>query len=195
MIAETRYALGNLTRFDGRDSRRTFWFYVAALVIANVVMGVIATVPFMASVAGTAASQVQNGGTPQDMVQAMMVDMASGMKTQLVVSAVLAAITFALFAAAFVRRLHDSGKTGWIALIPLMTTAYVQVFAFTHVDDIIMAMQAAMAANDPQQIADLESTLRGYSAVGWIGYLVVIVFGALQGNPGPNRYGEAPAAL
>jgi uncharacterized membrane protein YhaH (DUF805 family) len=31
--------------------------------------------------------------------------------------------------------------------------------------------------------------------IGWIGSIVVLVFCALEGNPGPNQYGPDPKAL
>ena len=195
MIQETKHGLRNLTNFDGRDGRQTFWLYVVALVILNFALGMVASVPMLANMFGSAMHSAQSGASPEQMQVTMLAAMGPALKTQVIVGAVLALITSLLFVAAFVRRLHDSNKTGWIALIPLMTTVYAHVFTFSHVDEMIGIMQAAMAANDPQAVMEMQRTMQAYSAVGWLGYLVVIVFGVLQGTHGPNKYGAEPGPL
>jgi uncharacterized membrane protein YhaH (DUF805 family) len=48
-------------------------------------------------------------------------------------------------------------------------------------------------------VAQLQSLQQGLVSlgvlglVGWIGPLVVLIFGLLPSTPGPNRFGEAPA--
>lgn len=192
MIAETKHCLRNLANFQGRDSRQTFWYYIVALIILQFGLGMVLVVPLMASMMGNMAQVVQSNAPPDQVGAAMFAQMGPMMKSQMQVSAVLAVITAILFVAAFVRRLHDSDKPGWIALVPLATVAVGQYYIYTQLDPLIDGMMAAMQTNDPQQVLAFEQQMRWMSIIGWAGYLVVIVFGAMKSTPGPNRYGEAP---
>ncbi|MEO5706939.1 MAG: DUF805 domain-containing protein [Alteraurantiacibacter sp.] len=195
MIAETKHCLRNLTKFEGRDSRQTFWYYILALVLFQMALGVVIAVPLMMDMFSRVFSAAQNGVPPEQMSAMMMGQMGPMVERQITAGAVLAVISAALFVAAFVRRLHDSNKPGWIALIPLLTVALGQYLAFTQVGQMMDTLAAATQSGDMEQLAAANRPIQIFSLVGWVGYLVVIVFGALQSTPGPNRYGDAPAEV
>ena len=192
MIAETKHCLRNLANFQGRDSRQTFWYYIVALIILQFGLGMVLVVPLMASMMGNMAQVIQSNAPPDQMGTAVFAQMGPMMKGQMQISGVLGIVVALLFIAAFVRRLHDSDKPGWIALVPLATVAAGQYYMFTQLDPLIDGMMAAMESNNPQQVIAFEQRMRWINLLAWAGYLVVIVFGAMKSTPGPNRYGEAP---
>lgn len=193
MIAETKYCLANLANFNGRDSRATFWWYMLAIIILQVVLGALLAGPMMAGMMGSLAESAQQGISPEAAQAQALGTMFSSMQDWLIYGTVLAVISVILFAAAFVRRLHDSNKPGWIVLIPIATTAISQVMGYQFINDALPAMQAAMEAGDFAAMAQLQQDMQGYSAISYIGYLVAIVFGVMNSTPGPNRYGDASA--
>lgn len=195
MIAETKHCLRNLATFDGRDSRQTFWFYIVALVLFQAALGTVVAIPLAMNMVSGAYSAAQNDASPEQVSLVMMTQMASMLKGQITISAVLAVLSAALFVAAFVRRLHDSNKPGWLALIPLLTVAVGQVIAFTQIEQLVDTLITASQAGDMQQLAEVDRQVRIFSLISWSGYLVVIVFGAMPSTPGPNRFGEAPAEV
>jgi uncharacterized membrane protein YhaH (DUF805 family) len=89
-----------------------------------------------------------------------------------------------LYAAAAVRRLHDCGRTGWWAALPVP-------FMFAG---IALAPRAMDGVMHPGSAPSLWSTLGSLnSLVSWGIWILLIVFLASQSEAGPNRFGEAPA--
>ena len=150
MIAETKYCLANLANFNGRDSRATFWWYMLAIIILQVVLGALLAGPMMAGMMGSLAESARQGISPEAAQAEALGTMFSSMQDWLIYGTVLAVISVILFAAAFVRRLHDSNKPGWIVLIPIATTAISQVMGYQFINDALPAMQAAMEARSAQ---------------------------------------------
>ena len=195
MIAETKHCLRNLTNFNGRDSRSTFWWYVLALVILQFLLGLVAAIPMAVGVMGEAMTMAQNGAPPDDLNGALFGMMGPMLKNQLLIGMGISVLMAALFSAAFVRRLHDSNKPGWIVLLPLGTLAFSQIYGFMNIDAMMQSMQLAAESGSIDQIGDMQRQIQGYSAVGYLGYLIVILFGVFDSTPGPNRYGEGPAEV
>jgi uncharacterized membrane protein YhaH (DUF805 family) len=193
MIAETKYCLANLTNFEGRDSRPTFWWYVLAIMLVQMVLGIVITVPMMGGMVTSMVDAAQQGMDPEAAQAMAMGRMLSSMQDWVIYGSVLSAISIALFAAAFVRRLHDSGKPGWIVWVPIATTVISQGLGFLYMGDAMAAMQTAMSSGDLETMAGVQRDMQLYSSIGYLGYLVVILFGVMDSTPGPNRYGDAPA--
>lgn len=72
-----------------------------------------------------------------------------------------------------VRRLHDIGRSGWWLSVPL-------ALAFI-----------AEAASGPTAESDLGKALQSLAA---LSNVALVVFMAMPGEPGPNKFGEPPAA-
>ena len=108
----------------------------------------------------------------------------------------------------FVRRLHDTGRTGWWLIMPYVVAiiAYI-VFVFANGPELLQIMENITKAMpvptdgtppDPMVMLKLEMPLfklmlpwvmiPSYAAQG-----LLLIFCALRGTPGPNRFGPPPA--
>jgi uncharacterized membrane protein YhaH (DUF805 family) len=97
---------------------------------------------------------------------------------------VVSAVTVLLLFAAVVRRLHDRGRTGWWAALPLLfeiTGLALAPYVFRHMTD--------LAANPNFALL---SSLNGLAY--WAALIVLIVMLAGEGENGPNRFGPDPRA-
>jgi uncharacterized membrane protein YhaH (DUF805 family) len=203
MIAETKHCLRGLAQFKGRDDQPTFWYYVLALVIAQFIISMIVMVPMMIGLVNAIMQTIpleQEGGDPAQAMGAVFSLMGPMMQDMMWISGATSLAMMLLFVAAFVRRLHDAGYTGWIVLVPIATQVFGLFYGMAQVEQMTEVMfpmmQTAMASNDPQEIVDLQAQMQGqigpYGSVGMLGYLLVIVFGVMKSQAGPNRYGDAP---
>ena len=196
MLGAIKYNLTHLLDFGGRDARQTFWYYVLFLVVLNFVIGLVVAIPIMVGVMGTAFEAAQAGIDPEDLQVQMAAQMQGALGGTLWISLATNAATALLMLAAFVRRLHDSGKSGWWAAVPLAAQAVSTLVSFRMMDATQALMRDAMVmGGDPvklQAIMDRQSEFAAYGLLGWIGPLVVIGFGILGSTEGPNKYGDAP---
>ncbi|QFT77904.1 DUF805 domain-containing protein [Erythrobacter sp. THAF29] len=196
MLNSIKYNLSHLTDFSGRDARQTFWFYVLFLVIVNFAIGLISSIPLYIGMAGQlidAASSGSSGADRGDEIAAGMVESMSGyIETQAWIAAAVAVVMVGLLLASFVRRLHDGGFPGWIAAIPVATQLFTAVYNIMVVDDVIAIMGDMMKPENQANAMAMQAEVAPYSWVAWIGYLVVIGFGVVGSNQGPNKYGGEP---
>lgn len=145
--------------FSGRAARPEFWWYVLALVIAFIIVAIVENILGIAH-----------------MIYAW------GPLTLLLR---LATIVPSLAVAA--RRLHDTNRSGWWVLLPLIPECLVIVMALTTV--------GAVAAGGGVGAAVGGAVLTGLiGLIALVGAIVLIVFCALPGTPGENRYGPNPYA-
>ena len=101
--AAVLHGLRSVTRFNGRDSRRQFWVYTGCIVAAALIPSQVATtVMVMPQVSGGSQSF-------SDLPLAETVVVLAGAVALLVI----------LLGAAVCRRLHDTGRRGFLALLPL----------------------------------------------------------------------------
>jgi uncharacterized membrane protein YhaH (DUF805 family) len=141
--------LSKYATFSGRARRAEYWWFYAFTIL----------VAFAASVVDDALSTV--------------VDNDSGI-VGTVTSLALLLPTLALTA----RRLHDTGRTGWwmlLPVIPCLATVVVgtaTLFASTPAALVVLFVACALA------------TL--------LTSIVLLVFLCLDSKPGPNRYGPSP---
>jgi uncharacterized membrane protein YhaH (DUF805 family) len=196
MLGAIKYNLMHLLDFSGRDARQTFWYYVLFLVVLNFIIGLIVSIPLMVGAVGTAIEAAQAGVDPQAMQAQMMGQMAGALGGTLWVSLATNVATALLMLAAFVRRLHDSDKSGWWALLPLVGLAANTVVSIRIMDTMQEMMRDVMiVGGDPvkvQAIMERQQEFAAYGMIGWIAPLVVIGFGILRSTDGPNRFGDAP---
>ncbi|KPL67608.1 hypothetical protein SZ64_05475 [Erythrobacter sp. SG61-1L] len=192
MLDSIKYNLSHLASFSGRDARQTFWYYILFLVALRLVISMAVSVPMVISMMQRAFVQAQAGVDEDAMLTAMMQDMGGWMAMSVWVGVAVQLVTLALAAAAFVRRLHDSGRSGWwcaLAIASGLAGAAVSISMIGQVQAMF-----AMSAADPIafQQAAMEQRSNPLALLGWIGPIVVIVFGAMKSTDGPNRYGDAP---
>ncbi len=192
-IAAVKHNLAHLTDFSGRDARPTFWWYVLFLVVAQFVVGFLASIPLVASGMGTAFEAAQSGADPAQLEAQMMAGMADGLATTMWISVATTVVVALLLVAAFVRRLHDSGQPGFWAIVPLATQAAAIVASIGSVGSVQEMMRSASSAAELQAMqGDIASNPLNH--IGWLGYLIVIGFGLLKSQSGANKYGPPPAA-
>lgn len=200
MLDAIRYNLANLANLNGRDARPTFWFYVLFLVLAQFAVSLVASVPLYVSIFSAAFEAGTQGGGNAAMLSSVN-DMVEDMRILTIVSFFVGAATALMLIASFVRRLHDAGYTGWIVLIPLATQAFSMLYTISYMDRIeeltLEVMQQSFSDPTGERINPyaVQAEMGLLGLVGWIGYIVVIGFGVLKSQDGPNQYGEAPASV
>ncbi|MCJ2186351.1 DUF805 domain-containing protein [Novosphingobium beihaiensis] len=198
MIEAVRHNLSNLTNFSGRDSRSTFWFYILFLVIIQIVLYIGFTV-FMGGAMMVDAVQSARDGANEAAVQHQVVlKMAGMMRTTMWMSVTLSAVMTAMTAASFTRRLHDSGKSGWIMGLAVVLQLLTIVLSIGMIGDLVTYM-SSLKFDDPAAMQAAARAQQGKTMLpnlaGWASYLIVIVFGVWPSSDGDNRYGPEPEHL
>ena len=108
------------------------------------------------------------------------------------VSAIFGILGFAYLAliipmiAVGVRRLHDTGRTGWWLLAPALP----YLIGFAMIMPAILSGAAAGGTN-PFNMASLGAA-GIFFMIGFILAIVVFIFTVLPGTKGPNKYGDDP---
>lgn len=194
MLGAIKYNLANVANFKGRDARQTFWYYVLFLVIVQFAVSMVFTIPMYVSLFTGMFEAMSQGMSEEEATRSMMLGMIGQIKTQAIANAVIGVITALLFVAAFVRRLHDGGFTGWIAAIPMATQAFSTAYSLSYLDkleDMMAGNIAGMGAAGGDPFA-MQAEMGLYGLVGYVGYIVVIIFGVMGSEVGSNKYGEEP---
>ncbi|GMN01463.1 DUF805 domain-containing protein [Erythrobacter sp. MTPC3] len=190
-----RYNLAHLGDLSGRDGRATFWFYVLFLVVLQYAIGMIISLPMLVGAVTKSVGAISAGTSEEEIAASMMTEMAGYLETQMLASIGVGLIILFLITAAFVRRLHDAGFAGWIAAIPVAAQLFSLAYGFAVIDDIMALMQnPELLAGSQMRVNPIaiQAQVAPLSFVGWLGYLVVIAFGVLKSQPGPNKYGGVP---
>jgi uncharacterized membrane protein YhaH (DUF805 family) len=136
--------------FSGRAPRAEYWWYVLAIIIAFVVVKIIE------SIVGI------NG-------------MVLGVYGPLTILLWLATIVPSI--AVSIRRLHDTNRSGWWILLPVVP--YCIAFALGGRS----MMSGSMTSLGTAGI---------FMLIGAVGWIVLFIFYVLPGTPGGNRYGPNP---
>jgi uncharacterized membrane protein YhaH (DUF805 family) len=198
MFQSLRHGITRLHRFDGRDTPRLFWPYagmVLGLVMALSMIGVMAIMaqimPRIIAFANAhpGQSHVESGPTeinvtidgPFDPQMFPPAEFAHVINAILGANAAIVAIVVVLLGAAITRRLHDSGVSGAVALVPLAITiaGLVQMRA--------LFASTLVTPPDPMVFAGAFATNLAY-LVSMAGLVYLLV---RRGAPVANRYGEA----
>jgi len=193
MITAVKYALRNLANFAGRDNRPTFWWFVLAIYLLTIVLSFVLVIPATGSLILEGMHQAQTNAAPEAVSAAMQARMEGMMHATIWVSIGTSLLMIFLIAAAFVRRLHDAGLPGWVALVPLAINLAMLARMPGQVDRALAAMKAgtttASAGIYSTPGAGLDLLL------GWAPTLIVAGLALLPSTDGPNRYGEEPDDL
>jgi uncharacterized membrane protein YhaH (DUF805 family) len=191
MLGALRYHVRHLADFTGRDARQTFWYWFLFLFILNIAISFVATLPTMidAMAIGYQASQA---GQPEA-AEAMIAERMGEHVTTLVgVSIALGVFNLTMIAAAFVRRLHDSGQSGIWAILAGLIYLVSLYLAWAGAGDAAALMEQMAAAQDPSVPIGLHSRMAWQNLLGYVPIVMVIGFGLLRSEPEANRFGEAP---
>ena len=158
--------LKRYAEFSGRSRRTEYWMFVLFQILLAVAFWVL-----LAVVGGGA---LMSGGDPTAL--------AAAGGAAMILFAVYGLISLALIIpgiAVGVRRLHDTERSGWWILAPLVG----------YVIMVIGGLMAASNPNDPGVGGIL--AMVGMLLVIVLG-LVLLVFTLLEGTRGPNKYGPDP---
>lgn len=198
MLAAIRHGLGNLANVHGRDARQAFWYYVLFVYLITLALGMAVSIPMTTEAMMTGVQQgIAHAGNPDKAAsdaaaQAAIVDSMRGYMPILVWSSfATAAILLLGLAASLVRRLHDSGLSGYWALLPLG----LQAINLAFIPSQLGRLEEMLAAQftDPLAAFRIYDGALGLGAVaGWIAVGLVIAFGVRKSCEGPNPYGQAP---
>ncbi len=166
LIEATRTCLSKFATFSGRASRSEYWWFLLAIVLASVILSVVDSIVF---------------GTAEDSGQPL--------------TGIFHLTMFVPLLAAAWRRLQDSGRPGWYALLPMLfSLAFLVVTLFG-----IFAVSVVVEGGDPAG-----DEARGVLSM--IGLSGLMIMGAIQiavtilmlwwltrpSEPGTNAYGPAP---
>jgi uncharacterized membrane protein YhaH (DUF805 family) len=193
MFGSIKYNLTHLFDFTGRDARQTFWYYILFLVVIEFSVSIAMSVPLMVNIFSQILAAAKAGVTDQQAIQNMMAARMGGwLQHSVRVSMVLSLVVIVLFVAAFVRRLHDSDKSGWWAALPIATKLFSMAMTFSVMGRMQEMITTAMKYPEAGGMLQYQREMAPYGLLSWIGYIVVIVFGIMKSTDGPNRYGAAP---
>ena len=103
-----------------------------------------------------------------------------------------ALILFFGLAASLVRRLHDSGLSGWWAALPGALQAVNAALIPGQIERMDEMMLGSMTGDPSIGLAMMQGSFGVGAVAGWTAIVAVIVFGTRKSTAGPNRYGAAP---
>lgn len=187
------FQLQRLTRWSGREPRRLFWPWVACVMVANMIAGMLVGVPMFLGIARNMAAFAEANPDRATVTAgpghySMQIDgpvpptlMLEPMRWFVPGVAIVTLLSVLLLAAAVVRRLHDSGRPGWVGLLPLPFLG-TGLSAFWRVFD-----QFGRADALPDTGAFL--LLFGNNVVYLATLAVLVVQLCRPSDPGPNRFG------
>lgn len=191
MLAAIRYHVRNLANPRGRDARQTYWFWFLFVFLLNVAASLVMTVPMLVSVIASGL-EVARSGDQAAAESLMLGEMSGNVRQMMAMSAVLGCMNLALMATALVRRLHDSGNTGLWALVAGAIYLASLALGWSRADDAATLMRELAATSDPSQAIAVQTRMAWDALIGYVPLIMVVVFGLLRSEPGPNRYGEEP---
>jgi uncharacterized membrane protein YhaH (DUF805 family) len=165
--------LRGLTHFSGRTGRAPFWLYVLVIFLVTQAFYTVAFGALMA----TAIAQAQNG------VQSLA---AGPPALFLPLTAFIALLLIAALAAVVVRRLHDTGRTGWWAAMPL--PFLFAGFPLMHHLFSITTHEGGLPPDFRLFVA-----LFANNTIYLLLLTVLIVLLAQKGQAGDNRFGPPPS--
>ena len=194
MFEAIRHNLTGLARFSGRDSRSTFWFYVLFLFLIYVALSMLGGMVVAGGMIGGAFEAARSGMSEAQIQQQMLQRMASTMRMSAWLGMVLSLGMTAMVAAAFTRRLHDSGKPGWIALVILGLQLAATAYNIGMIDETVSLVSKAQSG-DIATMQAVQAKIAARSLLGWVAPILFVIFGVMSSSDGDNRYGPEPDHL
>lgn len=191
-LAILRYHLTGLHRFSGRDSVDRFWVWAGTVVFLMFIGFSLAVVPFMAGSFARMdrfarenpelATRTAGPGHYSVSIEGHHPELMPDFGPFIGLTIALTIVAMLLLGASLVRRLHDSGRSGRWALLPLP-------FLLGGMWGMKLLFGNMAAEPDLRVFALL--FLNNVIYLGTIALLML--FTMLRGTPGDNRYGPPPA--
>lgn len=193
MLGAIRYALANLANPAGRDARQTFWYWVLAVVVLRFAASMALSAPLTLKLMAAAMHAAQNGAAQDPAaIQAMTTQLIlKELPTMVWGGVAIGLVTMALLAASLVRRLHDSGLSGWLVLVPGAIYALVLARMPAQIDRVADLLATLDPANPPNATALMQAD-GAMALLAYVPLLIAVWFGLRKSTPGPNRHGDAP---
>lgn len=191
MLGAIKHGLGNLFNFNGRDARQTFWFFVLFVYVVLTAISILAMIPSMVNMFSAIFEAASSGAPPETLDGFMPAFMGEMMQTTLWIGIGSGVLTMLLLAASLVRRLHDSGMSGWWALAPGAIQVVGLAMMPSQIDQ-IMEIMKNMDAAEVQNPAAMMQAQGLAGLIGWLAIGLLIWFGVRGSTDGPNAYGDAP---
>ncbi len=180
-----RTCLRKFATFSGRASRSEFWWFVLFLLLVGAGISVVDAAIFGPTQETQAYVTVANDGATQQGTR-QLVRYGNGP-----LSSLWSLVTLLPLLAVTWRRLHDTGRRGWYAFLPLLVGAAVILVLFGSIG-LLPGSDAT-----PEEIAGNARNLGagGFVAL-WLlafgSFILLVVWLCRRSDPGPNRYGPAP---
>jgi uncharacterized membrane protein YhaH (DUF805 family) len=166
--------LKRYAQFTGRSTRREFWMWVVFIIICAVVLGI------LDSILGLGGRTSYGGGAigaPGVTGYRYGAGVRGGILTDVFSLAILVPNI-----AVSVRRLHDTDRSGWWILMPIIP------YAIGAIGLLSSMAGGAGAAPGTGMMAIFGIAM----VIGLIAAIVLLVWYCLRGTPGPNRFGADP---
>lgn len=192
MLHAIKHGLRNLVTLTGRDGRKQFWLYAVFLLLLRWAVSTVATVPLMASTMNTAFTAARNSTDPAATATAVQTNITAALPQIMLLGIVISLITAAMLLSSLVRRLHDSGLSGWFALLPGVPYLISLAAAPREVAHTMAVMQQQGPGHPG---AALHATNWSIAAIGWLALALLVAVAARPSTPGANRYGLEPVDL
>ena len=199
--------LTGLVDFSRRENRQPFWLWVLIVYATQMVVGMVIAIPLWLNSVNRMAP-LMNGDPdylqkhPEVMNLAMSQMMGPMMQNWMLVNVVLSFIMMVLLAAAIVRRLHDSDRTGWWAAPYFVLGLAGPLLSMLAMPDFFRTFSAIKPGMAPDQMnATMRPMMQSFAgawAIGMVGFVVTILMIVLlcqPGTNGPNRYGDDPLVI
>lgn len=143
--------------FNGRARRKEYWFFVLFNAIITIVLEIIDFIVFV-----------------------------SHFGNFWILSTIYGLAVFIPGLAVTVRRLHDTNRSGWWLLLPILTSVFYIITVSVFIAQTGMRGEPSTGA----------ALVMGIGAILlFASFITIFVFTLLDGTPGPNRYGPDPKTL
>lgn len=172
----------DMFRFKGRTARSTFWLHMVMAYIFSYALSAV-TMSLFFDMARFEEAVILAENDPA-IFQGVMADFSSALLPAMLVS--LAA--FVALPSMLVRRMHDTGRSGWWAAPYLLISLLGAIVSFVY----LPKFMNSVSDQDVEAIKSLVFSGLAIGAVSFVIMVVTIVLAALKGDPEVNRYGAPP---
>lgn len=167
IVEATRTCLSKFATFSGRASRPEYWWFLLAVVLVAVVLSIVDSAIF-----GTGP----NAGQP--------------------LSGIFQLAMFVPLLAAAWRRLHDSGRPGWYALVPMLFSLAFMIETLLGIFVVSAVVEGGTPADEETRgiLALIGTTGFGVLALIQLALTILMIWWLTRpSDPGANEYGPKPA--
>lgn len=190
MWQATNTCMRKYTDFSGRAPRAEFWKFMLALFLISVVLIFVNAIIFGPEAEYRFVMRSNSNGISQSVVVSHFYN-GGWLETTFNVAVFLPTLAVTW------RRLHDIGRPGWHAIVPIAATsaAFAAVMYFSLIEVPVDQSLAPPGVQLPATISIPKFepvTLLMFGALAAIAWIMTIVWLAKRSYPGPNKYGPNP---